>query len=112
MARYWMPFYVGDYIADTAHLSAIEHGAYILLLLHYWRKGSLPTDERQLASITKLNHREWHRHRDTLQAFFYDGWKHKRVELELQHQRDISAKRALAGSKGGVVASIHRFRRK
>jgi uncharacterized protein YdaU (DUF1376 family) len=107
-----MPFYVGDYISDTAHLSTIEHGAYILLLLHYWRKGGLPADERQLAAIAKMNHREWHKHRDTLQAFFYDGWKHKRVEHELKRQGELSAKRAIAGAKGGVIANIHRYRRK
>jgi uncharacterized protein YdaU (DUF1376 family) len=112
MSRPWMPFYVGDYIADTAHLSTIEHGAYLLLIAHYWRKGGLPTDERQLAAIAKMNHREWHKHRDTLQAFFHDGWKHKRVERELQRQRELSAKRAVAGAKGGVIANINRFRRK
>lgn len=36
MKRPWMPLYIGDFIADTAHLSAEETGAYILLIMHYW----------------------------------------------------------------------------
>lgn len=112
MQRPWMPFYVTDYLTDTGHLSTVQHGAYILLLVYYWTHGGLPSDERQLANITRLNARQWHRHRATLQAFFYDGWKHKRVERELQKMIATSIKRAAAGSKGGTVASIHRFRRK
>lgn len=39
--RPWMAFYVADYLADTLHLSATEHGAYLLLISHYWVHGGL-----------------------------------------------------------------------
>jgi uncharacterized protein YdaU (DUF1376 family) len=111
MRRPWMPFYVGDYLRDTSHLSAVEHGAYCLLLMTYWVRGSLPDDDQQLANITRLPLDKWLQHRTVLQAFFYDGWKHKRVDAELLRHETIKAKRAAAGSKGGTVASINRFRR-
>ena len=107
MPRYWMPIYINDYYGDTGHLSTEQHGAYLLLLFAtYWSRGDLPDDDQQLANITRLQLNVWRQHRPILKAFFHDGWKHKRVELELRRTADIRAKRAAAGSKGGTVASI------
>jgi uncharacterized protein YdaU (DUF1376 family) len=112
MARPWMPFYVADYLGDTAHLSTLQHGAYCLLLFSYWKRGGLPDDDHQLANITKLSLTSWKFHRPTLQAFFYNGWKHKRVDTELARHERVRAARVAAGAKGGVVSSINRFRRR
>jgi uncharacterized protein YdaU (DUF1376 family) len=100
----WMPIYIGDYLADTGHLSTTQHGAYLLLLMHYWRKRELPDDDKQLAAIAKLPLRIWLDSKDTIQAFFFDGWKHKRIEAELQRRAEVSDKRAAAGAKGGSRA--------
>ena len=51
----WMPFYVTDYLGDTGHLSGPEHGAYLLLLFHYWRTGPLPDDDALLARLEALD---------------------------------------------------------
>ena len=112
MSRFWMPLYINDYIGDTPHLSTEQHGAYLLLLFAYWSKGGLPDDDQQLANITRLPLDVWCQHRPVLKALFLDNWKHKRVEAELLRTANIRTKRALAGSKGGTVASINRFRRR
>ena len=110
MNRPWMPLYVGDYLGDTGHLTTAQHGAYLLLMMHYWRKGELPDDDRQLCKITKLSLRTWCEYRPTLQDFFYEGWKHKRIDAELLRMLQVSQKRAIAGQKGGIGSALARMK--
>jgi uncharacterized protein YdaU (DUF1376 family) len=81
----WMPVYIGDYLADTMHLSTEQHGAYLLLLFHLWRRGILQDDDVVLAQITGLSVKAWSICRIVLAEFFEirDGlWHHGRVERE------------------------------
>ncbi|HEY0912339.1 MAG TPA: DUF1376 domain-containing protein [Bradyrhizobium sp.] len=110
MNRPWMPLYVGDYLGDTGHLTTMQHGAYLLLMMHYWRKGELPDDDRQLSKIAKLPLRTWCEYRATLQDFFYDGWKHKRIDAELEKMMRVSEKRSIAGQKGGIGSALARMK--
>lgn len=105
----WMPLYIGEYLADTGHLTTTQHGAYLLLLMHYWRKHELPEDDKQLAAIAKLPLRIWLDCKEVLQAFFYGGWRHKRVEQELIKRVAIAEKRAIAGAKGGSRTQLNNF---
>lgn len=82
MSRIWMPMYWADYQKKTGHLSTVEHGAYMLLISHYWVNGSLPDDDKKLSRITRLSMDEWMEIRSTIAEFFYDGWRHHRVEEE------------------------------
>jgi uncharacterized protein YdaU (DUF1376 family) len=108
--RPWMPLYVGDYLGDTGHLTTTQHGAYLLLMMHYWRKGELPDDDRQLSKITKLPLKTWCDYRSTLQDFFHEGWKHKRIDAELAKMVRVSEKRAIAGQKGGLGSALARMK--
>jgi uncharacterized protein YdaU (DUF1376 family) len=110
MNRPWMPLYVGDYLGDTGHLTTTQHGAYLLLMMHYWRKCELPDDDRQLSKIAKLPLKTWCDYRATLQDFFYDGWKHKRIDAELAKMMRVSEKRAIAGQKGGLGSALARMK--
>lgn len=84
MKRPWMPLYIADYLGDTTHLGAMESGAYLHLIMDYWQNGRLPDDERKLARIARLTDKEWKASKATLKSFFYDGWKHKRIDNEIQ----------------------------
>lgn len=66
-----MPLWTDAYIGDTNHLSTIEHGAYLLLLICMWRNGgSLPSDDRILARYAKLTAGQWKRIKPMLMPFF------------------------------------------
>jgi uncharacterized protein YdaU (DUF1376 family) len=125
MSRAWMPWYVGDYLRDTAHLTTLEHGAYLLLIAHYWERGPLPDDDNQLATITRMHVEKWRRIRPKLVRFFdvwletqpsseasaeqlvSKCWFHKRIDAELQKAEIISIKRKIAGRNGGMRANGH-----
>ena len=48
--------------------------------------------------------------RPTLQDFFHSGWKHKRIDAELERMMRISEKRAIAGQKGGLGSALARMK--
>jgi len=99
----WMPLYVADYLADTRHLSGPEHGAYLLLMMHYWRTGPLPDDDAMLARIASTEPKAWRAMSGVVRSFFVadDGQlHHKRIDSERQKASAISAKRAAAGAAG------------
>lgn len=102
-----MPLFVADYLADTAHLSAAEHGAYLLLIMNYWqREKPLPADDRKLARIARVTDVEWADARATLAEFFVeqDGeWRHARIDEEMSVAREKSAK-AKASARASVAA--------
>lgn len=66
-----MPLWTDAYLADTTHLSTLEHGAYLLLLIAMWRnKASLPNDDRRLARFAGLTNAQWRRIKPIIMAFF------------------------------------------
>jgi len=99
----WMPLYIGDYLRKTTHLDATGSGAYLHLIMHYWDHGSLPDDDRELARIAKLTTWQYKKLRKILVGFFQPGWRHKRIEEELQRFEAISEKRSRAGVIGAAT---------
>ncbi|MDP9590606.1 UNVERIFIED_ORG: uncharacterized protein YdaU (DUF1376 family) [Shinella zoogloeoides] len=94
--RAWMPLHIDAYITDTDHLTATEHGAYLLLIMKYWRDGGLPSDEGMIRRYAKLTPEQWAESRDVIAAFFDDGWRHSRIESELSKADEIIEKRRSA----------------
>ncbi len=101
----WMPMFWGDYLRDTGHLSTAEHGAYMLLIGHYWTTGKpIPDGDAVLARITRQGVAAWRKMRDVIAAFFIvaDGvWRHGRIDDELDRAMRFIEKQAANGARGG-----------
>ena len=105
MSFAFLPFYTGDYLRDTRHLTPLKHGVYLLLLMHSWdQQGPLPLDEQECAGISNC------RSADEVEALRYilerfwirmeDGFYNRRMQRELERASAISNKRRSAGIKG------------
>jgi uncharacterized protein YdaU (DUF1376 family) len=103
----YIRLYPADYLADTAHLTAMQHGIYLLLIMNYWQRGGpLPNDDARLAKIAKVSLRDWMRNRDEICDFFTvveSHWRHPRIDAELSHVAAKSLK-----SKSAAQASVQR----
>ena len=107
--RPYMPLFVGDYLADTAHLTAEESGAYMFLIMNYWQRGTrLPDDSARLAMIARVPADRWAQIEPTLRQFFTieEGvWKHKRIDKELARSLERSEKAKSAGRASAAAKS-------
>lgn len=101
----WMPIYIADYLADTRRLNVIQHGAYLLLLMEYWRTGPLPNDDRELMAIVQTDKKTWDKEiKAAVRRFFQvgdDGLLHqKRVDAELAKAvQNVSKRRDAANAR-------------
>lgn len=103
----WMPFYIADYLADTARFTTEEHGAYLLLIIDYWRSGPLPCTKSVLCNVTKLSGRGARTTLDNVLAKFtlIDGrYHHKRIDAELARAKERAEIARENGKSGGNPA--------
>ena len=99
----WMPLYVGDYMSSTGRLTTEQHGAYMLMIMDYWKNGPIPSDDAVLCQITKLSPNAFSKSKALLVAFFEQRGTtlhHKRIDeekakaitrVELHHARAVAA---------------------
>jgi uncharacterized protein YdaU (DUF1376 family) len=100
----WMPLFIGDYLADTMHLNAEKHGAYLLLLMHLWRTGFLVDNADQLSSIARCDVKTWTKSVWPTLFSFFDLQDGKLYQKRLMAERENAAKlrdiRSTVGKKG------------
>lgn len=114
MSLPWVPLYLDAYIGNTMHLTCEEHGAYLQLMLAYYRtENSLPASDRSLSAIVKLPMDRWLEAKPTLAAFFReDGnrWHHDRIDSEIfersaKHAQSIAQAQAASAARWGKKSS-------
>jgi uncharacterized protein YdaU (DUF1376 family) len=102
-----IPLWTDAYLGDTTHLTTLEHGAYLLLLITAWRSPDcrLPNDDKMLARYTKLSPAQWKRIKPMILAFFtvednyiYQG----RLLDELDTVKRLTEQRSNAGKASAL----------
>ena len=107
----YMQLYISDYLADTAHLNAEQHGAYLLLLMNYWQRGKpLDNTGERLSFVARMTPEEWEDSKEILAEFFWidgDIWTHSRIESDLDKVRERSEQASFAGKKSAVQRAFN-----
>jgi uncharacterized protein YdaU (DUF1376 family) len=102
-----MRLWTADYLGDTTHLTTIEHGAYMLLLMTAWRSKAhcLPDDDLLLQQYTKTRAHQWKRIRPRLEPFFEINngfWFHMRMLDEIEAIKRQRNQKSIAGTRGAL----------
>jgi uncharacterized protein YdaU (DUF1376 family) len=107
----WFPFHWNDYSNKTAHLTLLEHGAYLGCMLEYYRTArALPADLNTVYRVLRAITPEEQQAIVTILGEFFekqvDGtWKHHRIEEELQGIVEKRRRKSESGAKGGSTNS-------
>ena len=104
MAKYpSMPLFTDAYMADTRHLTAAQHGAYLLLLMTAWRMPDckLPDDDVFLSRCASMDLRTWKKNKAVVMTFWKVDEQQKFYQARLVDERnyvdELSSKNAEAG---------------
>ena len=114
----WYKRFPGDYRRDTAHLTLAQHGAYGLLLDHYYSNAApLPADLDALRRICSCSEEAERKAVDFVVAQFFelraDGYHNKRADLEIaeaaeRHEQRVRGGRKTASKRWGSSATSSR----
>lgn len=80
-----MPLDIGDFLQDTAHLSATEVGAYMLMIFAYWARGGPLPNRDAYRRVSRMTARQWSSSGDHLMSYFGDDLRHGRLDKDLAH---------------------------
>ena len=106
----FMPFFVGDYIADTPELSIEAHGAYCLILFYTWKgRRFLEDDDKKMCRVLRVESRKWQRIKLEILPYFdlSNGTFFQQKLNEMLAEREQNSNRNRTnGRLGGIAKSL------
>lgn len=105
-----LPLFTDAYLADTRHLTTLQHGAYLLLLMTAWRTKtcSLPDDDKQLARYASMGLATWKRNKDVLLSFFSKDKNGMWIQNRLTDEFIFCTERRNKNIKAGMASALKR----
>ena len=102
----YYPHHIGDYLRDTAHLTALEDGIYRRMLdVYYASEKPLPLDRDWLRRLLRATDEPSGLAVDVLLKEFFeqkeDGWHNKRADDEIRKARRRIKAAKTNGKRGG-----------
>jgi uncharacterized protein YdaU (DUF1376 family) len=103
---HYYQFNIGDYRKDTVHLSRIEHSIYRDLIdWYYLDEKPIPKETQSVSRRLRLvSQEEQNALLAVLEDFFIcseEGWRHKRIDQEIQDYHGMCETNRTNGRKGG-----------
>lgn len=114
MAEYpAMPLFTDAYLADTRHLNAAQHGAYLLMLMTAWRMPDccLPKDDEFLARICGMDKRTWKANKDVILSFWEETSEAKLFQKRLKDERNYVEDKRNKNVAAGKASALKRKKR-
>ena len=109
-----LPLFTDAYMADTRHLTTVQHGAYLLLLMTAWRMPDcrLPDDDRLLARWAGMDYRNWIKTRPFIIEQFWqktdDGKLQQNRLLDERKFADTVRRKNSAAGKASALKRLNR----
>jgi len=114
MAEYpALPLFTDAYMADTRHLTAAQHGAYLLLLMTAWRMPDckLPDDDVFLSRCAAMDVRTWKSNRAAVMQFWHIDEQQKWFQRRLLDERKNVEERRSKNVQAGKASALKRNNR-
>jgi len=103
-----LPLFTDAYMADTRHLNAAQHGAFLLLLMTAWRMPDccLPDDDEKLSRWAAMDIRTWRNNKAVVMEFWQlsatQKWSQGRLLDERKRVEDKRDKNVAAGKASAL----------
>lgn len=108
-----LPIFTDAYLADTRHLTAAQHGAYLLLLMMAWRTPdcSLPDDDEKLARWSCMDKRTWKANKETILSFWARNNSGHLIQKRLLDERKYVEQLRSKNVRAGKISALKRLNR-